>query len=324
MLFGGIDVGSLSAQAVILENGSIRAYMSMPVKPNPLDSASTVLYMALERSGMEPGDLSFTVSTGYGREQVQKEGLSQSNVSEISAHGKGAHWLLPAVRTVIDIGGQDAKVIRVDQAGELQDFVMNDKCAAGTGRFLEVMARTLGVSLEELGPLSFQAHNPIELSTRCSIYCETEVLHYIQRGGGHGGHRRQRQPHHGRAGAGPGAPGGGRQGGHHDRRGGQERGGAQGAGTPHRPAHGRIRRRFADRGSTGRGPYRQGAGRWRMITLGVDVGSLFSKAVVLRDEEVVASEIRETTGNVAREIDDLVAAILKKRRGLRWRTWRFA
>lgn len=182
MLFGGIDVGSLSAQAVILENGSIRAYMSMPVKPNPLDSASTVLYMALERSGMEPGDLSFTVSTGYGREQVQKEGLSQSNVSEISAHGKGAHWLLPAVRTVIDIGGQDAKVIRVDQAGELQDFVMNDKCAAGTGRFLEVMARTLGVSLEELGPLSFQAHNPIELSTRCSIYCETEVLHYIQRG----------------------------------------------------------------------------------------------------------------------------------------------
>ncbi len=180
--FGGIDVGSLSAQAVILENGSIRAYTSMPVKNNPLDSATTVLFMALEMAGLEKGDLSFTVSTGYGREQIQKEGLSQANVSEISAHGKGAHWLLPAVHTVIDIGGQDAKVIRVDQAGELVDFVMNDKCAAGTGRFLEVMARTLGVTLEELGPLSFKAHNPIELSTRCSIYCETEVLHYMQRG----------------------------------------------------------------------------------------------------------------------------------------------
>ncbi len=180
--YGGIDVGSLSAQAVILENGSIRSYYTMPVKPNPLDSATSVLYLALEAGGLEPGDLAFTVSTGYGREQVQKEGLSQANVSEISAHGKGAHWLLPAAHTIIDIGGQDAKVIRVDRDGELVDFVMNDKCAAGTGRFLEVMARTLGVSLEELGPLSFKARNPIELSTRCSIYCETEALHYLQRG----------------------------------------------------------------------------------------------------------------------------------------------
>jgi predicted CoA-substrate-specific enzyme activase len=182
MLFGGIDVGSLTAQAVIIQNGSIVASSSIKVKPNPLDSARTVLFTVLEQSGLEKGDLGFTVSTGYGREQVQKEGLSQANVSEISAHGKGAHWLLPSVRTVIDIGGQDAKVIRVSDTGDLDDFVMNDKCAAGTGRFLEVMARTLGVGLEELGPLSFQARNPIELSTRCSIYCETEVLHYLQRG----------------------------------------------------------------------------------------------------------------------------------------------
>ncbi len=182
MLFGGIDVGSLSAQAVIIQNGDIVASSSIRVKPNPLDSARTVLYTVLEQAGLEMGDLGFTVSTGYGREQVQKEGFSQANVSEISAHGKGAQWLIPSVRTVIDIGGQDAKVIKVNEKGELADFVMNDKCAAGTGRFLEVMARTLGLGLEELGPLSFQARNPIELSTRCSIYCETEVLHYLQRG----------------------------------------------------------------------------------------------------------------------------------------------
>ncbi len=180
--FGGIDVGSLSAQAVIMEGGSIRASSSIPVKPNPLDSAATVLLMALESAGLKRNDLGFIVSTGYGREQVQKEGLSQANVSEISAHGKGAYWLLPAVHTVIDIGGQDAKVIRLGGKGELLDFVMNDKCAAGTGRFLEVMARTLGVSVEELAPLSSRAKNPIELSNRCSIYCETEALHYMQRG----------------------------------------------------------------------------------------------------------------------------------------------
>jgi predicted CoA-substrate-specific enzyme activase len=182
VLFGGIDVGSLTAQAVVLKNGEIVGCASIGVKPNPLDSARSVLMEVLEKTGLEPGDLGFTVSTGYGREQVQKEGFSQANVSEITAHGKGAHWLLPSVRTVIDIGGQDAKVIRVNERGDLEDFVMNDKCAAGTGRFLEVMARTLGVGLEELGPLSFQARNPLELSTRCSIYCETEVLHYLQRG----------------------------------------------------------------------------------------------------------------------------------------------
>jgi predicted CoA-substrate-specific enzyme activase len=182
MLFGGIDVGSLTAQAVFIENGTIITAKSIPVKNNPVDSAATVLEMALQEKRLKLADLAFTVSTGYGREQVQREGLSQKNISEISCHGKGAHWLLPQVRTIIDIGGQDAKVIRVDSEGELVDFVMNDKCAAGTGRFLEVMCRTLGLSLEELGPISFKARNPIELSTRCSIYCETEVLHYLQRG----------------------------------------------------------------------------------------------------------------------------------------------
>ena len=131
---------------------------------------------------MQRNDLTFTVSTGYGREQIQKEGLSQENMSEISCHGKGAHSILPQVRTIIDIGGQDAKVIRVDSGGELMNFVMNDKCAAGTGRFLEVMSKTLGVTIEELGPLALKGQNFIEMSNRCSIFCETEVHHFLQRG----------------------------------------------------------------------------------------------------------------------------------------------
>ncbi len=182
MLFGGIDVGSLSCQAVVLNGEGIFTYESIRVKPNPVDSATTAMVGALQKKNMTLQDLTFCVSTGYGREEIQKQGLSQENMSEISCHGKGAHWVLPQVRTIIDIGGQDAKVIRVDRDGELVNFVMNDKCAAGTGRFLEVMSRTLGISMEELGPISFGSKEVIEMSNRCSIFCETEVHHYLQRG----------------------------------------------------------------------------------------------------------------------------------------------
>ncbi|NLA04137.1 MAG: 2-hydroxyglutaryl-CoA dehydratase, partial [Firmicutes bacterium] len=112
MFFGGIDVGSLSAQAVVLNSEGIFSYKSIRVKPNPVDSATTAMAGALKKKSKSLQDLAFCVSTGYGREEIQKEGLSQENLSEISCHGKGAHWVLPQVRTIIDIGGQDAKVIR--------------------------------------------------------------------------------------------------------------------------------------------------------------------------------------------------------------------
>ena len=182
MYYAGIDVGSLTAQAVVINDKGIRAFKSIGVKPHPLESARTVVEMLVEEEKVPWSNIKFCVSTGYGREQVQAEGLAQDNVSEISCHGLGAAWLVPEVRTVIDIGGQDAKVIRVGPGGELLDFVMNDKCAAGTGRFLEVQARTLGLSLDELGTISLSAENTLELSSRCSIFCETEVLHYLQRG----------------------------------------------------------------------------------------------------------------------------------------------
>ena len=182
MIFAGIDIGSLTAQAVLIEENKIIGWKSIGVRPHPIDSAEAVMGELLAEKGVGQNDISYCVSTGYGREQVQERGLSRENVSEISCHGMGAHSATRGVRTIIDIGGQDAKVIRIDDKGELVDFVMNDKCAAGTGRFLEVMCKTLSVKLDELGPLSRKSKKTMELSTRCSIYAETEVIHYLQRG----------------------------------------------------------------------------------------------------------------------------------------------
>lgn len=182
MYYAGIDVGSLTAQAVVINNGEIKAFKSIGVKPNPVESAETVLGLLLSEDGISSHEIKFCVSTGYGRDQVQDKGLAHANISEISCHGMGAHWVNAKVRTIIDIGGQDAKVIHINQDGELEDFVMNEKCAAGTGRFLEVQARTLGLGLDELGPVALRSTKPLELTNRCSIYCETEVIHYLQRG----------------------------------------------------------------------------------------------------------------------------------------------
>lgn len=182
MLFAGIDIGSLTAEAVVIDEKGFLAYEAMNVLPNPLDSAKEVVGRLLEKQKFNWEDIKYAVSTGYGREHIQQAGLAQKNVSEISCHGLGAFIVSRDVRTIIDIGGQDAKVIKVSGDGELVDFVMNDKCAAGTGQFLEVMSKALDVGLEELGPLAQGARNPVEMSSRCSIYVETEVLHYLQRG----------------------------------------------------------------------------------------------------------------------------------------------
>jgi len=182
MAFAGIDVGSLTAQAAVVEEGALLDAVSIPVRRHPVESATAALDRLLTGQGFKRSDLQGVVATGYGREKIEVAGLADANVSEISCHGVGAHSVVPGLRTLIDIGGQDAKVIRVDGRGDLRDFAMNDKCAAGTGRFLEVMARTLGVDLAELGPLALRARDPAQLSSRCSIFCETEALHFAQRG----------------------------------------------------------------------------------------------------------------------------------------------
>jgi (R)-2-hydroxyacyl-CoA dehydratese activating ATPase len=181
----GIDVGSLTAEAVAVDQGRVVASTRISVRPDPVDSATAVLAdleETLRARGSTGQAVGQRVVTGYGRERIIEAGLAQRQVSEISCHGFGAFCAAPKVRTIIDIGGQDAKVIRVDDRGELQDFAMNDKCAAGAGHFLELMSRTLEVSLDELGPLALGARRAVEMSSRCSIFIETEVIHSLQRG----------------------------------------------------------------------------------------------------------------------------------------------
>lgn len=173
MIFAGCDVGSLTGKAVILQDNAIRAYDIMRVRPRPEQTAQEVMTKALNKAGLTFDDLTYCVSTGYGRERIP---FARSSISEISCHGRGAHWVNPEVRTIIDIGGQDLKVIRVDQFGYMADFIMNDKCAAGTGRFLENMSKVLGLTLDELGPLAFEATRPVGITKTCTVLAQFDVL----------------------------------------------------------------------------------------------------------------------------------------------------
>lgn len=178
--FAGVDVGSLTAEALIIdEAGTTLAAAIIRVRPRPEQSAAEAFDRVLSESGLSRDEVDLCFSTGYGRDAIS---FSAGNISEISCHGRGAHHLLPAVRTIIDIGGQDCKVIRVDNDGHLHDFIMNDKCAAGTGRFLEMMARTLNVELSELGNLAVTSKPPLSLSSICTIFAEMEVMQLIYAG----------------------------------------------------------------------------------------------------------------------------------------------
>ena len=173
----GIDSGSTSTNAVILdENKTIKAFSVIRTGAKSMDSADRILNDILGKAELERKDLSNIVSTGYGRVSIS---FADSNVTEISCHGKGAHYLNPDIRTILDIGGQDSKAIRLNENGDVTDFVMNDKCAAGTGRFLEMMARTLEISTAELGPVSKDWKENIEISSMCSVFAESEVISLI-------------------------------------------------------------------------------------------------------------------------------------------------
>lgn len=176
MIVAGCDVGSLTTKAVILNNTRVISHALIRSSFNPEKSASVVMDMAMNTAGLTMKDIGFCVGTGYGRERIPFVGKA---VSEIACHAKGAHWLLPSVRTIIDIGGQDCKAIRIDETGKIVRFVTNDKCASGTGRFLEVMAKLLGLELEDLGNLSAQATNPITLAATCTAWAQAEVIMHL-------------------------------------------------------------------------------------------------------------------------------------------------
>lgn len=173
----GIDSGSTSTNAVIMDrDGKITAFSVVRTGAKSGESADRVLKDVLEKASLKREDISWIVSTGYGRVSIP---FADENVTEISCHGKGAHYFNPKIRTILDIGGQDSKAIRLSESGEVKDFVMNDKCAAGTGRFLEMIARTLEVSLDELGEIALTSREKIEITSMCSVFAESEVISLI-------------------------------------------------------------------------------------------------------------------------------------------------
>jgi predicted CoA-substrate-specific enzyme activase len=173
----GIDSGSTSTNAVIMnEKREIVAFSVVRTGAKSGDSANRILQDVLEKAKLDQQDLDLIVSTGYGRVSIP---FADETVTEISCHGKGAHYFNPAVRTILDIGGQDSKAIQLNEKGEVTDFVMNDKCAAGTGRFLEMMARTLEIDIAELGPISLEWTEDIDISSMCSVFAESEVISLI-------------------------------------------------------------------------------------------------------------------------------------------------
>ncbi len=179
MIVAGCDVGSLTAKAVIMDDDNIISHAVMLAKIKPAESAKDVMEMALKKAGMSANEIQFAVGTGYGKDHVP---FVQRVESEISCHARGARWSLPSVRTVIDIGGQDAKAIQLDETGKVVRYIYNDKCASGTGRFLEVMADAMEVNLEDMGSVGKQAKEKIHISNQCVIFAETEVVSLINEG----------------------------------------------------------------------------------------------------------------------------------------------
>ncbi len=179
VIVGGCDVGSLTSKAVIMEGGKVLGHALIKSRAKPGESAEEVMNMACAGAGLSSRDVAYCVGTGYGRDRIP---FVDEAVSEIACHGKGARWMVPSARTVIDIGGQDCKAIRLDGAGNMVKFITNDKCASGTGRFLEVMARVLGVGLEELGELSARARNPVILANACTVWAQADVIQHLNDG----------------------------------------------------------------------------------------------------------------------------------------------
>jgi (R)-2-hydroxyacyl-CoA dehydratese activating ATPase len=178
-IVAGCDVGSLTAKAVIMKHGKIIGSHIIKSKPRPKDSADAALQGALSAAGVSEADIAYCIGTGYGREKIDFVG---EVVSEITCHGKGARWMLPTAETVIDIGGQDCKTMKLDKDGNVDRFAANDKCASGTGRFLEVMAKVLHIDIDELGKLSAKAKNPITLASTCTVWAQADVIKYINSG----------------------------------------------------------------------------------------------------------------------------------------------
>jgi predicted CoA-substrate-specific enzyme activase len=176
--FAGIDIGSTMTKAVILEDRVIASVIG-PTGPEQRKLANKVMEEALRKAGLSFDAMTYIVSTGYGRINVP---FADKQVTEISCHARGVSSLFPQARTIVDIGGQDSKAITIDHHGRVTNFIMNDKCAAGSGRFVEVIADTVGLKLEQMGDLSLQSTHPAQISSICTIWAQQEVASRLAEG----------------------------------------------------------------------------------------------------------------------------------------------
>ncbi len=181
IITAGVDVGSVSTQAVIMVDGELYAYGNMRTGSDSPNSANNAMNWALEGTGLTLDNIAYCVGTGYGRVNVP---MAQRSITEIACHARGANYIFgPTVRTVLDMGGQDCKIIRCDDKGKVSTFLMNDKCAAGTGRGMEVFASFIGVHVEEVGERSFDVEEePPSVSSTCVIFAKSEATSLLEEG----------------------------------------------------------------------------------------------------------------------------------------------
>lgn len=180
MFFAGIDIGSLTAKTVIIDAESrIIGQSIFPTGALSEKAGKESFQAALEKASLNRDDIISIIGTGYGRKNIP---FADGEVTEITCHARGAHRILPDTRTIIDIGGQDSKVISLNEMGKPVNFTMNDKCAAGSGRFLEVMAKALETDLDKMGELSLQSRKKVEISSMCTVFAESEVVSAVASG----------------------------------------------------------------------------------------------------------------------------------------------
>ena len=177
---GGVDVGSTQTKAVVIDEARRPVGRALiDTGANVVRAAEDAYQRALQASGVEEREVEYVIGTGYGRYRVV---FGNAQVTEIGCHGRGAVHMFPGTRTVVDMGGQDTKAIRVSPAGEILDFCMNDKCAAGTGRFLGAAATALDIPLDGLGPRALESDRPVRISTTCTVFAESEILSWLGKG----------------------------------------------------------------------------------------------------------------------------------------------
>ena len=180
MIVGGCDIGSTTGKAVVMKDGEIVSSSIIDSTTRPEETARIAMEEALHRAGLSSiDDLDYIVGTGYGRLKVP---FANENISEITCHGRGAQWMAPSVMTVVDIGGQDCKVMSLNNKGKVLEFVMNDRCAAGTGRFFERMAHILGCGLRGLSALENQGEKGCTITSQCTVFAESEIVTLINEG----------------------------------------------------------------------------------------------------------------------------------------------